>query len=71
MIDSVTHPSRIHLIYEAIPIAFLIEKAGGKTSNLKGSVLDIKINGFEQRTSLVCGSSNDVEHVIKALGGTS
>jgi fructose-1,6-bisphosphatase len=71
MIDSVTHPSRIHLIYEAIPIAFLIEKAGGKTSDLNQSILDVKITGYDQRTSLVCGSSNDVDHVIKTLGGTS
>jgi sedoheptulose-bisphosphatase len=33
MIDSVAHPSRLSLIYEIIPVAFLIEKAGGKTSN--------------------------------------
>jgi fructose-1,6-bisphosphatase len=33
MLDSIAHPSRLHLIYEILPIAFLIEKAGGMTSD--------------------------------------
>jgi fructose-1,6-bisphosphatase len=33
-LDSIAYPSRLHLIYEILPIAFLIEKAGGKTSDL-------------------------------------
>ena len=41
MLDSIAHPSRLHLIYEIIPVAFLIEKAGGKTSNMETSVLDV------------------------------
>lgn len=40
MLDSVAHPSRLHLLYEIIPVAFLIEKAGGKTSDGERSVLD-------------------------------
>jgi sedoheptulose-bisphosphatase len=43
MLDSVAHPSRLHLIYEILPVAFLIEKAGGKTSNGEKSVLDLPI----------------------------
>lgn len=31
--DSKTHKSNLHLIYEILPMAFLIEKAGGLTSN--------------------------------------
>jgi fructose-1,6-bisphosphatase len=39
--DSRTHPSNIHLIYEIIPMGFLIEKAGGLTDDGTGvSVLD-------------------------------
>ena len=47
MLDSLAHPTRLSLIYEIIPIGFLIEKAGGKTSDGKGnSVLDIKVEGI-------------------------
>jgi len=28
-------------------MGFLVEKAGGKTSNLKGSLLDIVVKGYE------------------------
>lgn len=45
MLESVAHPSRLQLIYEILPVAFLIEKAGGKTSNGSMSVLDIVIKG--------------------------
>jgi fructose-1,6-bisphosphatase len=47
LIDSIAHPSRLSLIYEIIPIAFLVEKAGGKTSDLEKSCLDVKIEGYQ------------------------
>jgi len=46
MLDSIAHPSRLHLIYELIPLAFLIEKAGGSTSDGQKSVLDVEIKGY-------------------------
>lgn len=42
-LDTVSHPTKLHLIYEIMPIAFLIEKAGGKTSDGTKSVLDVMI----------------------------
>lgn len=46
LLDSLAHPSRLLLLYEIIPVAFLIEKAGGKTTDMEQSCLDIVINGF-------------------------
>ncbi len=46
MLDSVAHPSRLHLLYEIIPVAFLIEKAGGKTSEGHKSILDYPVHGY-------------------------
>jgi sedoheptulose-bisphosphatase len=43
MLESVAHPSRLQLIYEILPVAFLIEKAGGKTSDGERSLLDVPI----------------------------
>jgi len=43
MLDSIAHPSRLHLLYEIFPVAYLIEKAGGKTSDGNKSVLDVEI----------------------------
>ena len=42
-LDSVSHPSRLHLLYEIFPVAYLIEKAGGKTSDGEKSVLEVVI----------------------------
>ena len=67
MLDSVAHPSRLHLIYEIIPLAFLIEKAGGKTSNGEKSVLDVEIKGYKQRISFIAGSGNEVDFIVKQL----
>jgi fructose-1,6-bisphosphatase len=67
MLDSIAHPSRLHLIYEMIPVAFLIEKAGGKTSDGEKSILDIEIKGYAQRLNFIGGSSNDVDKIIEIL----
>jgi sedoheptulose-bisphosphatase len=64
MLDSIAHPSRLHLIYEILPIAFLIEKAGGKTSDMNGSALDVVINSYTQRISFIAGSRNDVNYIV-------
>jgi sedoheptulose-bisphosphatase len=48
LLDSIAHPSRLHLIYEILPLAFLVEKAGGKTSDgTSMSLLDVKIRGYD------------------------
>lgn len=45
--DSVAHPSNLRLLYEILPMAFLIEKAGGQTDDGSGhSVLETKVSGF-------------------------
>lgn len=71
MLDSIAHPSRLHLIYEILPVALLIEKAGGKTSDFDKSVLDVKIEGYKQRINFVAGSANDVDLIVKTLKGSS
>lgn len=62
--DSVTHPSNLRLLYEILPMAFLIEKAGGKSDDGSGSsVLELKIKGYEQRGSLLAGSAFEVDRM--------
>src|SRR5438105_1355642 len=67
MLDTIAHPSRLHLIYEIIPVAFLVERAGGKTSNGHQSALDVEIKGYEQRISFIAGSANDVDYIAKKV----
>lgn len=38
---------KLRLLYECAPIAFLIEKAGGLSSNGEINLLDVKVSGYE------------------------
>lgn len=67
MLESVAHPSRLQLIYEILPVAFLIEKAGGSTSDGSKSLLDTVVTGYKQKSSFVAGSSNDVAKIISRI----
>merc|ERR1711924_548625 len=56
-------PAKLRLAFEAAPFGLLVEKAGGKTSDgvSGGSILDVKIEGIDQRTPLCIGSSKEVD----------
>jgi fructose-1,6-bisphosphatase I len=47
---------KLRLLYEAAPLAFLIEQAGGYASNGNGSILDIIPNSIHQRVPLFIGN---------------
>lgn len=49
-LESETFGTKLTLLFESIPISYLIEKAGGMATNGKESILDIKIKGVLQRT---------------------
>ena len=54
---------RLRLVYEANPIAFLIEQAGGMATDGVNRILDIPPNAVHQRTPLVFGSTDKVERI--------
>ncbi len=52
-----THSAgKLRLLYEANPIAFIAEQAGGVATDAKQRILDIQPNGIHQRTPLIVGS---------------
>ena len=51
---------RLRLTYEANPIAFLIEQAGGKAINGIDNILAVPVKNIHQRSPLVFGSSDEV-----------
>jgi fructose-1,6-bisphosphatase I len=57
-------PARLRLMYEANPMAFIIEQAGGACSTGRERILDIKPTGIHQRVPVILGSKNEVERVI-------
>jgi fructose-1,6-bisphosphatase I len=60
---------KLRLMYEANPIAMIMEQAGGKatTGSAAGRILDIMPTGIHQRTSVVLGSRDEVDHVARHL----
>jgi len=52
---------KLRLLYEANPIAFLIEQAGGLASNGQERIMDLKPTDIHQRVPLFAGSKNMVE----------
>ena len=63
------HQGRIRLIYEANPIAWLIEQAGGRATTGAGRLLDIVPVSLHQKTPLICGSSGEVDLVTRLVSG--
>lgn len=56
---------RIRLVYEANPIAFLLEQAGGAASTGREPILDIVPDALHQRAPLIVGSRAEVEYVAR------
>jgi len=51
---------KLRLMYENIPLAFIVEQAGGKASDGKNRILEMEPNHLHQRTPLFIGSRNMV-----------
>ena len=56
---------RLRLMYEANPMGFIVEQAGGLCSTGRQRIMDIKPEKIHQRVPLVLGSKNEVERVIR------
>ncbi|MEQ1712227.1 MAG: class 1 fructose-bisphosphatase, partial [Hyphomicrobium sp.] len=54
---------RLRLVYEANPIAMLVEQAGGKAIDGKTRIMDIVPTGLHQRVPLIFGSSQEIERI--------
>lgn len=56
---------KLRLMYEANPMSWLIEQAGGAATNCRERILDIQPTELHQRVSVVLGSKNEVERVTR------
>jgi fructose-1,6-bisphosphatase I len=52
---------KLRLLYEAAPLAFIAENAGGRASNGKINILDVEPATLHQRTPLYIGNSHLVD----------
>ena len=61
--DAKNKEGRLRLMYEANPMAFIVEQAGGAATDGKTRILDIQPKGLHQRIAVVLGSKNEVDLV--------
>ncbi|MDT7834844.1 class 1 fructose-bisphosphatase [Aquabacterium sp. OR-4] len=56
-------PGKLRLMYEANPMAYLVEQAGGAATNGQERILTLQPTKLHERVSVVLGSKNEVERV--------
>ncbi len=61
---------KLRLLYEAAPLAFICEQAGGAATDGDRRILDIEPNGLHMRVPLVLGSAEDVEEARRYIAGS-
>ncbi|NQW57447.1 MAG: fructose-1,6-bisphosphatase, partial [Polynucleobacter sp.] len=57
-------PGKLRLMYEANPMSFLIEQAGGASINGQEQILQLQPKQLHERVSLILGSKNEVDRVL-------
>jgi len=62
-------PGKLRLMYEANPMGWLVEQAGGAATNGKQRILDVQPTQLHERVSVILGSKNEVERVTSYHGG--
>jgi fructose-1,6-bisphosphatase I len=60
---------KLRLLYEANPLAFVVEQAGGAATDGVRRILDIHPTELHQRIPLYVGSKSDVDTAASMLGG--
>lgn len=58
--DSKNKRGKLRLMYEANPLSFIVEQAGGKSSDGRQRILEVTPDSLHQRTPLFIGSKEDV-----------
>jgi fructose-1,6-bisphosphatase len=56
-------PGRLRLLYEANPMAMLVEQAGGSVSTGRMRMLDVQPTSLHQRVPVILGAKNEVERL--------
>lgn len=67
--DQKNRRGKLRLLYEAAPLAFIAEQAGGAASDGERRILDLVPESLHQRTPLIIGSAEDVQEAEMFLQG--
>ena len=59
---------KLRLLYEANPLAFIAEQAGGMATDGNGRILDLQPADIHQRTPFIVGSVTEVREFLRCAG---
>ena len=59
-----TKPGKLRLMYEANPMSFIVEQAGGVSSTGRERIMDVQPDHIHQRVPVILGSRNEVERIV-------
>lgn len=57
-------PGKLRLMYEANPMSFLVEQAGGAAFDGRTRIMDVEATALHQRVGVVLGDADEVERVV-------
>jgi fructose-1,6-bisphosphatase I len=60
-----TKGGKLRLLYEANPMSFIVEQAGGISSSGYERIMDIKPSDLHQRVPVILGSKNEVARIVR------
>ena len=55
---------KLRLMYEANPMSFIVEQAGGMSSTGRERIMELQPEELHQRVPVILGSRNEVERVV-------
>lgn len=58
-------PGKLRLMYEANPMSFIVEQAGGSSSTGRDRIMNLQPQGLHQRVPVVLGSREEVDQVVQ------
>lgn len=58
-------PGKLRLMYEANPMSWIVEQAGGASTNGKTRIMDIQPHDLHERVSVILGSKNEVNRITQ------
>ena len=68
--DRTSPEGKLRLLYEANPLGYVAEKAGGKASNGHTRILDLHPKAVHERSPLIVGNAKAVERIEAILLGS-
>ncbi|MBB5192223.1 fructose-1,6-bisphosphatase I [Silvimonas terrae] len=60
-----TRPGKLRLMYEANPMSFIVEQAGGAASTGREPIMQVQPQALHQRVAVIMGSRNEVERLVQ------